>query len=87
MPAAEVSIYPNRAPQIVASNGLPIREDVAYSDAKGEESERGKRRAQEAINKLHEILPSRRVACHFPILEERPPPRPQARPVAIAASD
>jgi len=58
MPAAEVSIYPNRAPQIVASNGLPIREDVAYSDAKGEESERGKRRAQEAINKLHEILPS-----------------------------
>ena len=74
MPAAEVSIYPNRAPQIVASNGLPIREDVAYSDAKGEESERGKRRAQEAINKLHEILPgllegrSRVVAAGTPEL-------------------
>ena len=58
MPAAEVSIYPNRAPQIVASNGLPIREDVAYSDAKGEESERSRRRAQEAIDKLRDILPS-----------------------------
>src|SRR2546428_117058 len=58
MPAAEVSIYAGRAPQIVASNGLPIREDVAYSDAKGEESERSRRRAQEAIDKLRDILPS-----------------------------
>src|SRR3989441_5208275 len=58
MPAAEVSIYASRAPQIVASNGLPIREDVAYSDAKGEESERSRRRAQEAIDKLRDILPS-----------------------------
>ncbi len=58
MPGAEVLIYPSRAPQIVASNGLPIREDVAYSDAKGEESERNKRRAQEAIDKLRDILPS-----------------------------
>ena len=58
MPGAEVSIYAIRAPQIVASNGLPIREDVAYSDAKGEESEQSKRRAQEAIDKLRDILPS-----------------------------
>src|SRR5437879_128802 len=58
MPAAEVSIHAGRAPQIVASNGLPIREDVAYSDAKGEESERSRRRAQEAIDKLRDILPS-----------------------------
>ncbi len=35
---------------------------------------------------LREIMPDRRVACHFPIVEERPPTMPQARPVVVAAS-
>ena len=36
---------------------------------------------------LREILPGRRVACHFPIVEERPQLMPQPRPVVVAAGD
>ncbi len=36
---------------------------------------------------LREIMPDRRVACHFPIVEERPPTSRQQRLAVIAASD
>jgi oligopeptide/dipeptide ABC transporter ATP-binding protein len=36
---------------------------------------------------LREVMPGRRVACHFPIVEGLSPPLPQARPVVIVSSN
>lgn len=57
MPNADLPVHSNRAPQIAASDGLRIREDVLYTDEKGEESERRRKRGRKALGKLKEILP------------------------------
>ncbi len=58
MPSADVPIYANRAPQLLASDGLRIRDDVFYTNAKGEDHERSRKRAVEALVKLKDILPA-----------------------------
>ncbi len=58
MPTADLAIYPLRAPQIVNADGLRIREDVLYTDAKGQDHERSKKSAQGLLAKLREILPA-----------------------------
>ena len=58
MANADVQIYGQQLPRLVSANGVSIREDMLYTDAKGEPDERSKKRAEEALADLREVLPS-----------------------------
>jgi hypothetical protein len=58
MPKADLPIYPAKLPLMVAKDGLRIREDVLYTNAKGEDHDRRRRNAERSLVTLKDILPS-----------------------------
>jgi len=58
MPKADLAIYTAKLPLLVAMDGLRVREDVLYTNAKGEDSERSRKNAERSLVKLKDILPS-----------------------------
>jgi len=52
-----VSIHGTQVARLVSANGVSIREDVLYTDAKGDTDERGRKRADEALASLRDVLP------------------------------
>jgi hypothetical protein len=50
-------IHSTRLPQITPGSGLSVREDVAFSDAQGNERPRVRKAADQTFSRLQEILP------------------------------
>ena len=49
MSSADVPIHGSQPPRLVSANGIQIREDVLYTNAKGEPDDRSRKRADEAL--------------------------------------
>lgn len=58
MADVNLPIHQTQLPRRVSANGVSIREDVLYTDAKGELDERSKKRAEESLSSLSEVLPN-----------------------------
>ena len=58
MSSADVPIHGSQPPRLVSANGIQIREDVLYTNAKGEPDDHSRNRADEALASLHDVLPS-----------------------------
>jgi hypothetical protein len=56
MPSSDLQIHSTIPPQRVDRNGLSIREDVLYTDAKGREKSKLRKRANEAFDDLSDVL-------------------------------
>ncbi|HET7842112.1 MAG TPA: hypothetical protein VFM21_10925 [Terriglobia bacterium] len=56
MPTPDYPVQPNQSARIGSSSGLRIREDSAYTNAKGEENKGIHKRTDEALAKLQEPL-------------------------------
>ena len=50
MPNPDVPVYQTRAPRVTTIDGVQVREDVLFTDEKGEPDERRQRRATEALS-------------------------------------
>jgi len=50
-------IHPNQAPRMTTIGGITVREDVLFSDAKGNEKPALRKAAETAIEKLKQVLP------------------------------
>lgn len=59
MPAAEISVHPDHAVRISLPWGFPLREDIAFTDARGIERRRLARRTKCALDKLQ--VPLRKI--------------------------
>lgn len=57
MANADLPIYETQMPRLMSANGVSIREDVLHTDAKGEPDERSRKRAEDALADLREVLP------------------------------
>ncbi len=57
MPTADIQVHPDVAPRPGSLNGLRIREDVAFTNAKGEEDNGVRKRAGKVLEKLADVLP------------------------------
>ncbi len=58
MPNQDLPIHATQLPRVTTVDGVPLREDVLFTNQKGEPDERRKKRALEALSSLREILPS-----------------------------
>jgi hypothetical protein len=58
MPNLDLPIHATQLPRVTTADGVPLREDVLFTNEKGEPDERRKRRALGALSSLREILPS-----------------------------
>jgi len=58
MPKADLPIYAMQMPRLISANGVQVREDVLFTNAKGEPDDRSRKRAEEALASLHDILPN-----------------------------
>jgi len=58
MANANLPVYPNQVARLISANGVSVREDVLYTDARGELDERSRKRAEEALADLREVLPN-----------------------------
>jgi hypothetical protein len=58
MAMPEVAVYPGQVARVMASNGLRVREDVLFTDAKGRENERSRRAAEKVLANWKEVLPA-----------------------------
>lgn len=58
MPNSDVPVYTFKLPMLVARDGLRVREDVLYTNAKGDDREASRKRAESALLKVKDILPS-----------------------------
>src|SRR5271170_7039604 len=58
MAMPEVAVYPGQVARVMASNGLRVREDVLFTDAKGRESERSRRAAEKVLANWKDVLPA-----------------------------
>lgn len=56
MPTPDFPVHPNQSARIGNSSGLRVREDSAYSNAKGEENKGIHKRTDQALEKLQETL-------------------------------
>ncbi len=56
MPTTDLVIHTTLTPQQTARNGLNVREDTLYTDAKGKEKSKIRKRAEDALADLDEIL-------------------------------
>jgi len=56
MPAADVVIHLNQAPRPGSHNGVRLREDAVFTDYKGEESKGVRKRAEQALRNLQDVL-------------------------------
>ncbi|SRR6266446_2107884 len=51
-------IYSDQLPRVVSSNGLSIREDLLFTDAKGRQSDSSRKKAEAVLEKWKDVLPS-----------------------------
>jgi len=58
MPNNDLPIYATQLPRLTTADGVQLREDVLFTNEKGEPDERRKKRALEALSSLRDILPS-----------------------------
>jgi hypothetical protein len=58
MANADLAVYGTQLPRLVSANGVSIREDVLYTDAKGEPDQRRRKRAEDALADLQDVLPN-----------------------------
>lgn len=56
MPSPDLAIHPTIPPQRVDKNGVSVREDVLYTDAKGRSKNKLRKRAEDALEDLGEVL-------------------------------
>lgn len=56
MPTPDIPVHPNLSARLGTSSGLRIREDLLYTNAKGEENKGMRKRADQALEKLQEPL-------------------------------
>ncbi|HKV03609.1 MAG TPA: hypothetical protein VJO53_00735 [Candidatus Acidoferrales bacterium] len=56
MPSAEIAVHTTIPPQRVDRNGLSIREDVLYTDVKGREKARLRKRAERVFDDFGDVL-------------------------------
>ena len=57
MANASLPIYSDQIPRLVSSNGLSIREDVFFTDAKGRQTDSSRRKAEALLEKWRDVLP------------------------------
>ena len=57
MAKADLPIYETQQPRFVSANGVSIREDVLYTNAKGEPDDRSRKNAEDALADLRDLLP------------------------------
>jgi len=58
MPNADLPIHALQMPRLVSANGVQVREDTLFTNVKGEIDDRSRKRAEEALASLHDILPN-----------------------------
>jgi hypothetical protein len=56
MPAADLAIYPHQFPRIAMRGPVRVREDVLYTSPKGEEKGSARKRAEQGLDNLQDIL-------------------------------
>lgn len=56
MPKPDLSIYPFAVPQPTIVSGIPVRGDVMFTNTKGEERPRGRKKQEKIISKLEPAL-------------------------------
>src|ERR1700687_2638844 len=56
MPAADLAIYPHQFPRIAMHGRVRVREDVLYTSPKGEEKGSARKRAEQGLNNLQDVL-------------------------------
>ncbi len=56
MPTADISIHDSIPPRRIDRNGFNVREDVLYTDAKGRAKNKLRKRAEDALESLGEVL-------------------------------
>ena len=56
MPAADLALYPNHLPHLASRGPVPIREDFLYTGNKGEEKDGPRKRAENALDNLQDVL-------------------------------
>ncbi|HKI13387.1 MAG TPA: zf-TFIIB domain-containing protein [Candidatus Acidoferrum sp.] len=57
MPDANLALHENRLPQLTTHTGLRLREDALYSNAKGEEKAGIRKRLDQTLERLKDVLP------------------------------
>jgi hypothetical protein len=58
MATPDVAIYPGQIARVMASNGLRVREDVLFTDAKGQENQGSRQRAEKVLAQWAAVLPA-----------------------------
>jgi hypothetical protein len=58
MATPDVLVHPSQMARVMSSNGLRIREDLLFTDAKGRESDSARRKAEKTLAKWQDILPA-----------------------------
>jgi len=58
VPTTDLPIHAAQLPRLLSGNGIRIREDVLYTNAKGEPDDRSRKRNEEALASLRDILPN-----------------------------
>ncbi len=58
MANAELPIHATQMPRFITADGARVREDVLFTDGKGEPNDRSRKRAEEALAGLRDVLPS-----------------------------
>ena len=56
MPDANLAVHASQAPQLTTHTGLRLREDVLYANAGGKEKTRIRKRADQALGRLKDVL-------------------------------
>jgi len=56
MPPKDLAIHPERLPQVTSAHGIPVREDLLYSDHKARDKSRIRKRAEKGLQLLQEPL-------------------------------
>ncbi|MGO9640984.1 MAG: hypothetical protein ACLP1Y_06755 [Candidatus Acidiferrales bacterium] len=57
MAESNLQVFPDRLPQVTSVFGVPVREDVCFTDAKGRDNKRVRRIAERSLERLQDILP------------------------------
>lgn len=58
MATPDVLVHPSQMARVMSNNGLRIREDLLFTDAKGRESHSVRRKAEKVLAKWQDILPA-----------------------------
>ncbi len=57
MAEANLQVFPERLPVITSVFGVPVREDLAFTDAKGRDSKSVRKSTEQSLERLQSILP------------------------------